>query len=125
VLGNLNTFNSGTQGHAEVFRLTMQGHLKEITSGLTAVTGVAVHDKQIYALEAFTGFYAPTPDDAHSGKVVRLARDGSWRTIVRALSFPTAMTFNGNTLYISNKGFGQPTNTSGEIVKVQVPDTGD
>jgi hypothetical protein len=56
---------------------------------------------------------------------VRLARDGSWRTIVRGLSFPTAMTFNGNTLYISNKGFGQPTNTSGEIVKVQVPDTGD
>jgi hypothetical protein len=125
VLGNLNTFDSGTQGHAEVFRLTMQGHLKEITSGLTAVTGVAVHDKQIYALEAFTGFYAPTPDDAHSGKVVRLARDGSWRTIVRGLSFPTAMTFDGNTLYISNKGFGQPTNTSGEIVKVQVPDTGD
>jgi hypothetical protein len=36
------------------------------------------------------------------------------------------MTFGeGNTLYISNKGFGQPTNTSGEIVKVQIPDTGD
>jgi hypothetical protein len=123
VLGNLNTFVSGTQGHAEVFHLTMQGDLSEITSGLTAVTGVAVHDKQIYAMEAFTGFYAPTPDDAHSGKVVRLAKDGSWRTIVRRLSFPTAMTFHGNTLYISNAGFGQPNNTSGEIVKVEVPDS--
>ncbi len=125
VLGNLNTFVSGSQDHAEVFRLTMQGHLKAITSGLTAVTGVAVHDKQIYALEAFTGFYAPTPGDAHSGKVVRLARDGSWRTIVRGLSFPTAMTFDGDTLYISNNGFGQATNTSGEIVKVHVSHTGD
>ncbi len=53
---------------------------------------------------------------------MRLEPDGSWHTIVSGLSFPTAMTFgNGNTLYISNKGFGQPTNTSGEIVKVQVP----
>ena len=125
MLGNLNTFVSGSQDHAEVFRLTMQGHLKAITSGLTAVTGVAVHNKQIYALEAFTGFYAPTPGDAHSGKVVRLARDGSWRTIVRGLSFPTAMTFDGDTLYISNNGFGQATNTSGEIVKVHVSHTGD
>jgi len=32
------------------------------------------------------------------------------------------MTFgDDNTLYISNKGYGQSTNTSGEIVKVQVP----
>jgi hypothetical protein len=35
------------------------------------------------------------------------------------------MTFNGNTLYISNNGFGQPTNTSGEIAKVLVTDTDD
>ncbi len=126
VLGNLNTFDPGSQNHARVFRLTMQGQLTEITSGLTAVTGVAAHYGQIYALESFTGFYAPAPPVAHTGTVVRLGRDGSWRTVVGGLSFPTAMTFGAhNTLYISNKGFGQPTNTSGEIVKVQVPDTGD
>ncbi len=86
----------------------------------------AVHHARIYALETFTGFCAPAPSVANTGTVVRLARDGSWRTIVGGLSFPTAMTFGGhNTLYISNKGFEQPTNTSGEIVKVQVPDTGD
>jgi hypothetical protein len=45
---------------------------------------------------------------------------------VSGLSFPTARTFgDGNTLYISNQGFGQPTNTSGEIVKVRVPDIRD
>ncbi len=55
-----------------------------------------------------------------------IAHDGSWRTIVSGLSFPTAMTFGDrNTLYISNKGFGQPTNTAGEIVKVQIPDNDD
>ena len=37
------------------------------------------------------------------------------------LSFPTAMTFdNDGNLFISNKGFGQPTNTAGEVVKVQL-----
>ncbi len=126
LLGNLNTFDPGAQGHARLFRLTRQGQLTEITSGLTAVTGVAVHYGRIYALESFTGFYAPAPPVAHTGMVVQLARDGSWRAIVGGLSFPTAMTFGDrNTLYISNKGFGQPTNTSGEIVKVQIPDTGD
>ena len=125
VLGNLNTFTPGSQGNAKLFRLTMQGKLIEIASGLTAVTGVAVHQGRIYALEAFTGFFAPAPPVANTGTVVRLARDGSWQTLVTGLSFPTAMTFGDrNTLYISNKGFLQPTNTSGEIVKVQIPNAG-
>jgi hypothetical protein len=95
----------------------------QIASGLTAVTGVAVHHGRIYALESFTGFYAPAPPVAHSGTVVRLEDDGSWCKVVGGLSFPTAMTFGDrNTLYISNKGFGQPTFTSGEIVKVTIPD---
>ena len=123
VLANLNTFDPGSQGNAKVFRLTMQGKLTEIASGLTAVTGVAVHHGRIYALEAFTGFYAPAPPFASTGAVVRLEPDLSWHTIVGGLSFPTAMTFGKHdTLYISNKGFGQSTNTSGEIVKVQIPD---
>jgi hypothetical protein len=125
VLGNLNTFDPGSQNHAKVFSLTLQGQLSEIHTWLTAVTGVAVHHGQIYALEAFTGFYAPAPPVAQTGTVVRLGSDDKWHTVVSGLSFPTAMTFKGNTLYISNKGFGQPTNTSGEIVKVQVPDTND
>lgn len=126
VLGNLNTFDPGSQGNAKVFRLSMQGKLTEIASGLTAVTGVAVHQGRIYALEAFTGFFAPAPFVANTGTVVRLEGDGSWTEIVTGLSFPTAMTFDGpNTLYISNNGFGQLTNTSGQIVKVQLPNSGE
>jgi hypothetical protein len=123
VLGNLNTFDPGSQGHARIFLLTGWGRLLPIASGLTAVTGVAVHHGRIYALESFTGFYAPAPPVANSGAVVRLERDGSWCKIVGGLSFPTAMTFgDDDALYISNKGFGQPTNTSGEIVKVHSPE---
>jgi hypothetical protein len=126
LLGNLNTFDPGSQGNAKLFRLTKQGQLIEITSNLTAVTGVAVHDGRVYVLEAFTGFFAPAPSVANTGEVVRLSRKGTWEVVVAGLSFPTAMTFGKhNTLYISNNGFGQPTNTSGEIVKVHVPDTAD
>jgi hypothetical protein len=126
LLGNLGLFAPGSQGSAKIFLLAKSGQLLPIASGLTAVTGVAVHHGRIYALESFTGFFAPAPTVANSGTVVRLEDDGSWREIARGLSFPTAMTFGErNTLYISNKGYGQPTNTSGQIVKVQIPDDGD
>jgi hypothetical protein len=126
LLANLNTFAPGSQGHAKIFLLTKWGALVEIASGLTAVTGVAVHNGRIYALESFTGFFAPAPPYANTGAVVRLEDDGSWQQVVGGLSFPTAMTFGErDTLYISNKGFSQATNTSGEIVKVQIPDSGD
>ena len=123
LFGNLNTFDPGSQGNAGIYLLTRWGQVLQIASGLTAVTGVTVHHGRIYALETFTGFFAPAPPVANTGTVVRLEADGAWRKIVGGLSFPTAMTFGDrNILYISNKGFGQPTNTSGEIVKVQIPD---
>ena len=125
LFGNLNTFAPSSQGKAGISFLTRWGQVFQIASGLTAVTGVAVHHGRIYALESFTGFFAPAPPVANTGTVVRLEYDGSCSKIVGGLSFPTAMTFGDhNTLYISNKGFGQPTNTSGEIVKVQIPDIG-
>ena len=99
------------------------GRLTQIATGLTAVTGVAEHRGRIYALESFTGFFAPAPTVANTGTVVRLEYDGSWTKIVTGLSFPTAMTFDDrDTLYISNNGYSQPTLTSGEIVKVTIPD---
>jgi outer membrane protein assembly factor BamB len=120
-LGNLGVLGPGSQGHANVYRLTRTGSLSLLKSGLTAVVGVAVHDGHVYALESFTGV-APTPDVADTGTVVRLnRRTGNWDTVVTGLSFPTAMTFgpDGN-LYVSNKGFvlGQPANHAGEVVKV-------
>ena len=121
ILGNLSLFAPGAQGTAKIFFLKSNGRLLKIASGLTAVTGVAEYRGRIYALECFTGFFAPAPSVANTGTVVRLEYNGSWTTIATGLSFPTSMTFDRNTLYIANKGFGQPTLTSGEIVKVQIP----
>ena len=124
-LVNLNPFAPGSNGHASLWRLSEDGHLKELRPGLTAALGVAVHDGQVYALEAFTGTFAPMPTAADTGKVVRLNSDGGWETVVSGLNFPTAMTFgpDGN-LYISNNGFqpGQPTSTAGQILRVHLDD---
>ena len=121
-LVNLDPFAPGTNGHASLWTLSPGGELKQVTSGLTAGVGVAVHDGQIYALEAFTGTFAPMPSAANTGMVVRLNEHGGWDPVVTGLSFPTAMTFgrDGN-LYVSNKGFGQPTNTAGEILRIELP----
>jgi hypothetical protein len=79
---------------------------------------VSLQDGQVYALEAFTGASFPVPN---SGAVVRLNNRGGWDPVVTGLNFPTALTFgpDGN-LYISNQGFGQPTNTAGEILRVRL-----
>lgn len=100
-----------------------EGNISSIAGGLRAVTRVAFHDGHVYALEAFTGFFAPAPFVASTGTVVRLDNTGNWQTVVTGLNFPTAMTFgpDGN-LYISNKGFGFAP-TAGEIVKVTLPGT--
>jgi len=105
-----------------VRRVARDGSISLVADSLTAVTGLAVHHGRIYALEAFTGFFAPTPAVATTGTVVRLnPKTHAWEPVVTGLSFPTAMTFDeeGN-LFISNKGFGQPTNTAGEVVKVRL-----
>lgn len=122
LFGNLGLFEPNSPVPMGVWRLTNRGSISLVAGGLTAVTGVAVHHGRIYALEAFTGFFAPTPAVATTGTVVRLnPKTHVWETVVTGLSFPTAMTFDeqGN-LFISNKGFGQPTNTAGEVVKVRL-----
>jgi hypothetical protein len=119
-LGNLSLFDP-TAPPAEVFKMDKDGNISAVKGGLTAVTGVAFHGGQVYALEAFTGFFAPAPFEAGTGKVVRLSGQGQWVDIATGLTFPTAMTFgpDGN-LYVSNFGFGaQP--GAGQIVRIEIP----
>jgi hypothetical protein len=122
LLGNLGQFVPSSPVPVGVRRVARDGSISLVAAGLTGVTGVAVHHGRIYALEAFTGFFAPTPAVASTGTVVRLnPKTHAWETVVTGLSFPTAMTFDHQgDLFISNKGFGQPTNTAGEIVKVNL-----
>ncbi len=117
-LANLDVFDPGFQDQSRVFRITPNGNLQTVATGLNAAVGVGF-DRQgrLYALEMFTGFFAPVP---FTGTVVRLNSSGGWDTIASGLSFPTAMTFgpDGN-LYVSNNGFGFPAG-AGEVVRVTI-----
>jgi hypothetical protein len=121
-LGNLNVFDPGANGHSNIWKLTPSGELSLVAGGLTAVLGVAFHNGTLYALESFTGFFAPAPFEAGTGMVVRLNdTTGQWEPVATGLTFPTAMAFgpDGN-LYVSNFGYGAAPG-AGQIVRVTVP----
>jgi hypothetical protein len=119
-LGNLGRFEPGSEGKAGVYRLDRRsGAIESFNTGLTAVTGVAWHNGYLYALETFTGFFAPAPFVAATGTVVRQGDDGKWVPVVTSLNFPTAMVFRGDDLYVSNRGFGFGP-ADGQIVRVHL-----
>jgi hypothetical protein len=120
-VGNLNVFDPGANGHSNVWKLTPSGDLSTVAGGLTAVLGVAFHNGTLYALESFTGFFAPAPFEAGTGMVVRLNDQGQWETVATGLTFPTGMTFGPDgKLYVSNFGYGAPAG-AGQIVRIDVP----
>jgi hypothetical protein len=120
---NLNVFDPAAQGAAGLYKVSPNGTVTNVAHGLTAAVDLAFHDGHWYALEAFTGFFAPAPAVAHTGTVVRLNGSGGWDTVATGFSFPTAMTFGPDgDLFVSNKGFAQPTNTAGEIVRIDLGD---
>ena len=115
---NLDPFDPGFQDQSRVFKITKNGGLQTVATGLNAAVGLAFDEEgNLYALEAFTGSFAPVPA---SGKVVRLNRSGGWDTVASGLMFPTGMTFgpDGN-LYVSNCGFACPAG-AGQVVRVNL-----
>jgi hypothetical protein len=126
-VGNLARSVPGPESVSNIYRITSRGEVSVVATGLTAVVGVAFHRDHLYALESYTGAFAPFPEVAHTGTIVRLNVAGGWDEVVTGLSFPTAMTFGPDgQLYISNKGYGEPTNREGEIVRVTLnPDDDD
>jgi hypothetical protein len=119
-LVNLDVFDPGFQDHSHVYVVTTRGSFTTLAGGLNAAVGVAFDQQgRLYALEAFTGFFAPAPFTAFTGTVLRWNGSG-WDTIATGLNFPTAMTFgpDGN-LYVSNCGFGCGPG-DGQIVRISV-----
>lgn len=77
------------------------------------------HRGQMYALEnTVCPTATPCMPGPFSGRVVRVARDGSLEPIVSGLMLPTGMTFGPDgALYVSVFGFGGPPG-SGMIVRI-------
>jgi sugar lactone lactonase YvrE len=119
-ISNLLTFPV-VEGGAKVWMMTPDGTVTEFATGLTAVLGLAFDaDGRLYALETSGPGTPEAPIIPGTGRVVRLADDGSWEVIATGLVFPTAMTFGDDgMLYVSNFGFGFPPG-AGQVVTVDV-----
>jgi streptogramin lyase len=119
-VSNLLTFPV-VEGGATVWTLTPDGTLTEFATGLTAVLGLAFDSEgRLYVLETSGPGGPDAPIVPGTGRVVRLADDGSWEVIATGLVFPTGMTFGDDgMLYVSNFGFGFPPG-AGQVVTVDV-----
>jgi hypothetical protein len=120
-VGNLNTFPI-VRGSSKIFKITPNGQITVVASGLTTVLGVAFDQRdRMYVLENTTGQgnAFPTPG---TGKVVRIGPQGNANLIASGLFLPTAMTFGPDgALYVSNVGFGPPPNGIGQVLRITIP----
>jgi hypothetical protein len=83
------------------------GNLTQIASGFSSLTDVAVSGSgKLYALQF--GDASPSPNGPPwipgSGKVLRVNADGTMTSILERFTFPTSMTFSGDTLYVVSNG---------------------
>jgi len=107
-------------GTEKIMKLNPSGQLKTWAEGLTTVLGLVFdqHDR-MYVLESMTNPGLP-PQEAGSGKVLRIDPNGTQTEIATGLNFPGGMTLgpDGN-LYVSNNSFASPQG-AGQIVKIEI-----
>lgn len=105
------------EGAANIYKLSLDGHLSVFASGFTAVLGILFDNSdRLYVLENTTGNKFPTPG---TGKVIRWSPSGKREVIASGLSLPTGMVFGPDgKLYISNWGFGPPAKGGGQILQI-------
>ena len=110
LVGELRPFPA-VPGSADVIRYKRNGKVEDRLHGFTAILGVT-GDKRgnTYVLESFTCPTAtPCFPSPGSGRVMRIAPDGTREAVVTGLSFPTAARLGPDgALYVSNFGFGPP-----------------
>jgi hypothetical protein len=108
-------------GASNISQVSLDGKVKVVAAGLTAVLGVAFHKGQMYVLEMTSVPGLPGPTWMGAGRVVRVTAMGSLVTVASGLTLPTAMAFGPDgALYVSNQGFGTPPG-AGQIVRVTLP----
>jgi hypothetical protein len=104
-------------GAANVYKITPNGHLSAVVSGIPAsILGITFDSKgRMLLLESIPNTGSPIG----GGTVVRMNSSGSFDTVVSGLTLPTAMTFGPDgKLYISNFGVSlSPTGGDGQVVR--------
>lgn len=118
LVGELRPFPA-IPGGADVILYERNGSVESRMNGFTAVLGTATDWRgNSYVLESFN---CPTADPCFpspgSGRVIRVARDGTRSVVATGLSFPTALRMGPDgALYVSNFGFGPP--RSGQLLRI-------
>jgi len=98
-------------GGAEVLRYRRNGALEAEMRGFTMILGLAADQKgNVYVLESTVcPSAAPCFPIPGTGRIVRVAPDGSRATIATGLSLATSLRLGPDgALYVSNWGFGDP-----------------
>jgi hypothetical protein len=108
-------------GASNISQVSLDGKVRVVAAGLTAVLGLAFHNGQLYVLEMTTVAGLPGPTWAGQGQVVRVTAAGTAETVASGLTLPTAMAFGPDgALYVSNLGFGTAPG-AGQIVRITLP----
>jgi hypothetical protein len=112
-VGNI---DSEAPGNAHIYKITPDGQISILFSGLTEVLGIAFDScGRLYALEGYTGQFLY---GTGTGTIVRWTTAGTMQIVASGLSTPTAMAFgHDGKIYVSNHGFSfQP--GQGQVVRI-------
>lgn len=106
-------------GAANVWRITPDGQVSQVGSGLTAATGLAVlPNGTIFASELAATIPQP-PFFSPPGRVVMVNGDGTVSPVAAPLLFPGALRWHDGALYVAAPSIGSDSGT-GMILRLQV-----
>ena len=124
-VSNLGGFDPDDLNIQSVYRVSRNGHVKVVATGLSKVLGIVLDKhERLYVLETSYSATDPGPEPA-TGRLIRILPNGTQRILVDGssgiLSIPTGMTLGPDgALYISNIGYGAPPVGAGQIVRVDL-----
>jgi sugar lactone lactonase YvrE len=126
-VSNLGGFDPDDLNKQSVYRVSRDGRVKVVATGLSKVLGIVLDKRErLYVLETSYSATNPGPVPA-TGRLIRVLPNGTQKVLVDGssgiLNIPTGMTLGPDgALYISNVGYGAPPIGLGQIVRVELGD---